>query len=67
MTWVPLAHTVIMVDAGGWGPLLLGGLSLLDDLLPMAQCARGSHLLKLETTALAVGAKSEPPWLISIL
>ena len=46
-----------MVDAQGWGPFLLGGLLISDDLLPTAWRARDSGLWKLETTALAVGAR----------
>ena len=46
-----------MVDACGWVPLHLGGLPLSDDLLLVAWRARGSGLWKLETTALAVGAR----------
>ena len=46
-----------MVDARGWGPFLLGGLILLDDLLPVAWHARGNDSWKLETTALVMGAR----------
>ena len=44
-----------MAEAQGWEPLLLGGLSLLDGLLPTARCARAIGLWKLETTTLMVG------------
>ena len=64
---VPLAWMVTMVDTRGWGPLLLGGLPLLDDRLPMARRARGSDLWRLKANALAVGARTKPLGLISIL
>ena len=44
-----------MVDARGWGPFLLGGLPLLDDILPAAWCARGSDPWKLEPLPLRWG------------
>ena len=46
--WVPLSHTVPLVDAQGWEPLLLGVLRLLVGLLPTVMCAHGSSLWKLE-------------------
>ena len=64
--WVPLAHTVPMADAQGWEPFFLDGLPLLDCLLLMAQCARGSGLWKLEATTFAVGGQVQTPGLISI-
>ena len=64
---VPLAWMVTMVNARRWGPLLLGALLLLDDRLLAAQLAQCSSLWKLEATALAVGARSKAPGVISIL
>ena len=49
-----MASTVPMAGTCGGEPLLLGGLPLLDGLLPMARHARGSCLWKLEATAFAM-------------
>ena len=51
---------VTMVDTRGWGPFLLGSLPLLDDLFLMVWRARGNDPWKLETIALAMGARLMP-------